>query len=174
MGFNTKLFRAYIYLFLVVVFTYVATYWVGYSRGYEKAKNIIHPEPIQMVTGDVQTRTITKFIYAPKTETAPADINANIGKTEISLRVNGETTTFNKSVDEKSLFDKNQVSLEQTSKVSFAVSVTPIDLTKHYGFGLGFDKDGVNAQISFPALGALDATVQASTTRLGAGFLIRF
>ena len=160
------------YLVVLVLFTYTATYFVGYSQGYEKGKRA--PAPVQMVTGDIKAETKTVIRYVYKTPENANDMVANVHKPEFTVQVNGKTTTFNKTQDEAYLFEKNQLVLDQTSKVNFAVSVTPVDLTKRYGFGLGFDRDGVNAQVSFPALGAIDATVQASTTRLGAGFLIRF
>lgn len=129
---------------------------IGYGMGMYTAKQeIVTVEKETPVYVKGETVTETKIAYVPKEtvieryidssgneatrETVEAtDLDANIGKSEFHVRVNGKEQTFVKEDDERYIFDKNKLTLDQTSKISFDVNVPPVDKTKRWAVGIGY------------------------------------
>lgn len=116
-----------------------------------------HPNTI---SGVVESKTKTEIAYVPKTvvkgKKEKTDLQADIGKTEFVVRVNGEEQTFTKADDERFVFDKNKLTLDQTSKVTLDVAVPTVDKTKRWAVGVGYGDDGMAYTVDFP-IGKSDA-----------------
>ena len=71
------------------------------------------------------------------------DLDAAIGKTEFNVRLNGRETAFTKANNEQFLFDKNKLTLNQTSTITIDAKVEPtiIDKTKYWSIGYGITSD---------------------------------
>ena len=73
----------------------------------------------------------TEIAYVPKETTTTkqenTDLDVNIGKQELNVKLNGKDFKINKSTDEDYLFDKNKVTLNQTSQAApFLLAPIPI------------------------------------------------
>ena len=122
------------------------------------------------IEGKATTETKTQIAYVPKetiieryidAETGKevtkeslekTDLNANVGKTEFNVNLNGKDVRFTKTDDEKYVFDKNKVALNQTNTIIFDATVTPqvVDNTKRWGVGIGYGKNGIAYKLDFP------------------------
>lgn len=141
------------------------------SQFAEKEKAIETIEKHIVVKGDAETVTKTQIAYVPKEtvireyidsttgktikeETVEdTDLDATIGKTEFDVKLNGKDITFKKDDNERFVFDKNKVLLEQTSTVTFNATVSPyvIDKTKRWSIGIGkSEHSGTAYMIDFP------------------------
>ena len=169
-----KAFTQYFYVLFISILVVLALYGFGYYRGYKTGVQIRLLKPDVAVSANQTVQTITTIKYVYKTASSNTDLVASVSKPDFSIQVNGKTTTFNRLDNESTMFEKGQIRMEQRSKIGLAITVSPIDLTKRLGLGIGYDKDGFNIQGSFSAVGAFDATVQANPSRLGVGFLLRF
>ena len=123
-----------------------------------------------IIQSEVRTVTDTQIAYVPKEivvtkyidkmtgkevakeEVEKNDIQADIGKQEIYVKLNGKEVLFQKKEDEKFVLEKNKISLQQTSKVEFNAKIIPpaVDYTKRWGIGIGYSKDGVAGKLDFP------------------------
>lgn len=141
---------------------------IGYGVGmYTAKKEIVTVEKEMPVYVKRETVTETKIAYVPKEmvieryidssgqevirQTMEAtDLDANIGKSEFHVKVNGKEQTFVKEDDERYIFDK-KITLDQTSKISFDVNVPPIDKTKCWAVGVGYTNgDEIAYLVDFP------------------------
>lgn len=104
----------------------------------------------------VQGETVTKteIAYVPKKtvngKKEKTDLQADIGKADFVVRVNGKEQTFAKADDERFVFDKNKLTLDQTSKVTLDVNVPAWDKTKRWAVGVGYGNDGMAYTVDFP------------------------
>lgn len=106
------------------------------------------------VQGEVKTETKTEVVYVPKTVYIEkdgtkvqerTDIEANIGKTEIEVKVNGYSETIKKTDSEKYMFDENKLQLNQTSKATVDIKVPTVDKTRQWSAGIGQSSKGGTA-----------------------------
>lgn len=115
------------------------------------------------VETETKTETKTEIVYVPKEtiiyKTADGqtvekledtDVDVNIGKPELNVKVNGKPFTIQKADDEQYIFDKNKLQLNQTSTASLSIDVPTIDKTKRWEVGVGISKDGPVGMIGFP------------------------
>lgn len=122
------------------------------------------------IEGKSEAETKTQIAYVPKetiiekyinVETGKevtkeslekTDLDATIGKTEFNVKLNGKDVEFQKSDDEKYVFDKNKVALNQTNTIIFDATVTPqvVDNTKRWGVGVGYGTNSTAYMIDFP------------------------
>ena len=106
------------------------------------------------ISGVVESKTKTDIAYVPKTvvkgKKEKTDLQADIGKTDFVVRVNGEEQTFAKADDEQYVFDENKLTLEQTSKVTLDVAVPTVDKTKRWAVGVGYGDNGMAYTVDFP------------------------
>lgn len=110
----------------------------GFS-GYYVGRHQAPPAPAsgqgQPVGVGITHQATTTVTYAPKPAPAAPDIQANLGKAAIRVSVNGQEQVFNKSDQEAYALDKNAIKIDQVSKVDFAITVPPVDNTRHYSLG---------------------------------------
>ena len=97
----------------------------------------------------------TEVVYVPKYiyvdgSTEKTDVDVQIGKQELNVKVNGKEFEIKKTDDEKYIFDKNKLQLTQTSFAELNIKVPTIDKTKRWEIGIGRSKDGVAGLIGFP------------------------
>lgn len=97
-----------------------------------------------------ETVTKTEIVYVPKESGERADMTADIGKTDFTIQVNGQEQTFTKTDDEKYVFDKNKLSLTQTSRIAVDVAVPTVDKTKRWAVGVGYGENGMAYTVDFP------------------------
>ena len=106
------------------------------------------------ISSVVESKTKTEIAYVRKEtkngKQEKSDIIADIGKKDFTIRVNGKEQTFTKSEDEQYVFDKNKLTLDQTSKVTLDVTVPTVDKTKRWAVGVGYGDDGMAYTVDFP------------------------
>jgi len=157
---------------LLVLFVILFIFGAGYIFGYSKGKKHVNNNVVS-VSGSAQNTTTTTIAYVQKKPDSIHDMSLNIKKTDFSININGHNTTFNKTEDESYMFEKNKIQLDQSSKVMFEVQVKPIDLTKHFGIGLGYS-DGLELMFTGPVMNMFDTYLHISEKSLGAGVILRF
>ena len=116
--------------------------------------NDVEKPQLNTISGVVESKTKTEIAYVPKTvvngKKEKTDLQADIGKTDFTVKVNGEEQTFTKEDDERFIFDKNKLTLDQTSKVTLDVTVPTVDKTKRWAVGVGYGDDGMAYTVDFP------------------------
>lgn len=151
-------------IFFLGAFVGVKYFAPALTQHHYTEKTIIEKPTI--VKGEVTTITDTKIAYVPKEVTKYidpktgkeitgqelTDIDANIGKQQIFVSLNGKPLMIQKSEDEKFIFDKNKIALNQTSTITFNATVTPtvIDKTNRWALGVGIGNHGIGGKIDFP------------------------
>ncbi len=168
---NNKIRTAVVHFCILCIGVFLGFY-VGtqyYPRIDTKTVTVEKEKPIY-IEGKATTDTKTQIAYVPKetiieryidAETGKevtkeslekTDLNANVGKTEFNVNLNGKDVRFTKTDDEKYVFDKNKVVLNQTSTITFDATVTPqvTDNTKRWGIGVGYGTNGTAYTVDFP------------------------
>ena len=96
--------------------------------------------PPERVTETVEVQGETKLVYVPKekivyrdkatgkvvTGTEKTDLDIKVAKPEFTIRVNGKEQAFTKADDEKYLFEKNKIQMNQNTKVVADVNMSGI------------------------------------------------
>ena len=131
---------------------------LGFSLGNVYATqdvvNYVEKPQSNTISSVVESKTKTEIAYVRKEtkngKPEEADIIADIGKQDIVIKVNGEEQTFAKADDERFVFDKNKLTLDQTSKVTLDVTVPTVDETKRWAVGVGYGDDGIAYTVDFP------------------------
>lgn len=122
-----------------------------------------------IVHGTVKTITDTQIAYVPKetvvtkyidangkevtsTSLEKTDLDATIGKPTFNVQLNGKELVFNKADNERYVLEKNKVSLDQSTVVTFDATVSPtvIDDTKRWSVGIGCGTNGISGKVDFP------------------------
>lgn len=142
------------------VVTFVLGVWIGHTF-WPVTKTVTMHDTLNQATEssipisgstETKTNTIIKYVEKPHKAdgavdyTAP-DIDMKFGKPDLKVMVNGTEVNVQKASDEKHVFDKGQMKVEQESTATFKVSVDPIDNTKDYGLGMGVNKEGQPAAV---------------------------
>lgn len=111
-------------------------------------------EKPQVSTISSVAETKTEIAYVPKKivngKKEKTDLQADIGKTDFTIKVNGKEQTFEKSDEEKYVFDNNKLTLDQTSRVTLDVNVPTRDNTKRWAVGVGYGDNGMAYTVDFP------------------------
>ena len=141
------------YKILSLVF-YAAAFAFGWHmHGWMHTCPVADPEIKTEVKYKTDTKTeivyVPKYIY-PDGSTEKTDVDVNIGKQELAVKVNGKDFAIQKVDDEKFIFDKNKLQLTQTSRVDLNITVPVIDKTKRWEIGIGASKDGGVGMVGFP------------------------
>lgn len=148
--------------------------WAGFYIGTQyypriETETVTVDKPI-VVQGEAQTVTKTEIAYVPKEtvvvkyidsttgqevtsiQQEKADLDAQIGKTDFNVRLNGKDVQFTKTDDERFIFDKNKLALNQSNTVTFDAKVEPhiIDKTKHWEIGIGYGSNKWAGKVDFP------------------------
>lgn len=170
-------FLSLIYLYrkyIVAAFAILIAFGFGFYRGRGTApEKIIEKEvPVEHIV--TQTKTVTDIQYVPKPTPAAADIAVTIPKQELTVSVNGKEHTIQKSDNEKYVFDKNQLHLEQTSKASLDIKIPTIDKTRRWSIGIGAGKDGAAYMIRGPLKKHVGAWVAGNKKAIMGGISFDF
>jgi len=137
----------------------------------------------QPASANVVTKIVTQIKYVERSITANAgllpgaikeDMVANVGKQDFTVKVNGEDYQFTKADNEKFMFEKGQLELDQQSNVGVDIQIKPIDLTKRWGIGVGFGLRGPAAVVTGPIIGPLDWWGEGDVTNISGGVIVRF
>ena len=171
-----------IIIIVITIIIMVATYFFGYNNGYNKGKSeslVLHETKEVKIPAEVKTETQTVIKQIEKeTDSAgikeKTDVEANIGKPEINVKVNGKTQTIKKEENEKYVFDKNKLTLDQTSKASLDIKVPVIDNTRKWSAGIGYGNHGLAGKIDFPLKKPVGGWVYADKKTIAGGIQINF
>ena len=156
--------REYIPAICICLLCFMGGYLTGAHYASKETITVTEEKPVY-VQGE--TVTETKIAYVPKEtiiekyidaggnevkrETVEkTDLSADIGKTDFTIKVNGQEQTFTKTDDERFMFDKNKLALSQTSRIAIDVNVPPIDKTKRWAVGVGASDSGAAYTLDFP------------------------
>lgn len=160
--------KAYLPHILAALIGAWAGFYVG-SQYYSTTVTKTVEKPV-IVQGETKTQTKTEIAYVPKetvivkyidvqtgqeaTATAKenTDLEAQIGKTDFNVKLNGQEIQFKKADDERFIFDKNKIALNQSNVITFDAKISPqvIDKTKRWGIGIGYGGNGAAYKIDFP------------------------
>ena len=125
------------------------------------------------ITENVKTETKTEVVYIPKVN-EKTDIEANIGKQELYVKVNGKEQVIQKADDENYVFDKNKVQLNQTSKTELDIHIPTVDKTRSYGIGVGFGNNGIAYNVKFPIKRNMGGWAFHDNDTTASGIMIEF
>ena len=132
---------------IVYVLAALALFMGGYNtHGY------IHtcPEAKPVILTEYKDRVQTEIKYAEKEADEKADIDIAVGKPALNVKVNDKEFIIRKADDEQYIFDKNKLSLTQTSSTDLNITIPTVDKTKRYEIGVGVSKDGAVGLVGFP------------------------
>lgn len=153
---------------------------IGFLSGFSwRAMNHKCPVPKPAHTQDVateskvETKTIVRYIE--KESPTDADVDISVPKTELTVKVNGQTQKFKKTDNEQYVLDKNKIALEQQSKATVDIKVPVIDDTRKWELGVGVDKHGQPAgMVGFPLKGHVGGWVAGSKGTIMGGIKVHF
>lgn len=109
-----------------------------------------------------------------KSELEKTDVDVKVNKPALNVKVNGKDFAVTKADDEQYLFDKNKLTMTQTSSANLNIRVPPVDETRRWGVGVGASKDGAVAALSFPLIGKLDGWAAGRRGDVMGGVMFRF
>lgn len=163
---------------IITVVLCVAAFFLGWyaPRAWLHICPVAEPEIQTEVK--YKTDTKTEIVYVPKYiyqdgSTEKTDIDINVGKQELAVKVNGKDFGIKKADDEKYVFDKYKLQLNQTSRSDLNITVPVIDKTKHWEIGIGTSKDGVVGMVGFPVKGNLGGWIAGRQGNVMAGITVK-
>lgn len=109
-----------------------------------------------------------------KSELEKTDVDVKINKPVLNVKVNDKEFAVSKADDEQFLFDKNKLTMTQTSNANLNIRVPTVDETKHWGVGVGASKDGAVGAITFPIGGRIDGWAAGKHGNVMGGVMLRF
>jgi hypothetical protein len=143
------------------------------------------PAPEVVTKIEYRDRVQTEIAYVPKEtviykdasgqaveQAEKTDVDIKINKPELLVKVNGKEMAIEKAEDEKFLFEKNKLKLEQTS--SAALNITLPDNTRRWEIGAGYSKDGLVGQIGFPIAGNVGGWAAGRPGNIMMGVNVKF
>ncbi len=154
------------------LFIVLASFALGFYRGRVTAPVKVVEKPAEHVV--TETVTKTDIQYVPKPKPAAADIDVTIPKQELKVSVNGKEHAIQKSDNEKYVFDKNQLHLEQYSKSSVDIKVPVVDKTRHWSIGIGASRNGTAGMLRFPISGHVGGWVYGDKRTVAGGVSMNF
>lgn len=134
---------------------YIAAFIAGFLVCYVAFPRTVAVTEYKTVKGDAKTVTNTEIVYVPKQidstgQLEKTDLQVDIAKTDITVKVNGKDAVISKTDDEQYLFEKNKISLQQTSKADINIAIPVMDKTRYWSVGLGYGSNGVAGVVGFP------------------------
>lgn len=170
-----KIFLACVLCFLCGFFTRVFTHKCPVPEATVETK-IQYKDKVKTEIAYVPKETII-YKNADGTTTTKqenTDLDVNIGKQELNVKLNGKDFKINKSTDEDYLFDKNKVTLNQTSQADLNIKVPVVDNTRKWEIGIGASKNGAAGMIGFPVRSNVGGWVAADKETVMGGVTIKF
>ena len=171
---------------VAIVIALISTYLYGYRSGYQSGYNIGRVKTKAntgdkniVLPGDVKTETQTVVKYVPKTsmpggQTEKTDVEANLGKQQITVKVNGHEQVIQKADSEKYAFEKNKLQLDQTSKATVEIKVPVVDKTRRWSVGIGYGRNGIAGKVDYPIGHVVGGWVAGDKKTVIAGVSINF
>lgn len=109
-----------------------------------------------------------------KSKLENTDVDVKINKPVLNVKVNDKAFAVTKADDEQYIFDKNKLTMTQTSRADLNIRVPAVDETKHWGIGVGASKDGAVGAITFPIGGRIDGWAASKHGNVMGGVMLRF
>ncbi|MBQ3113710.1 MAG: hypothetical protein IJC05_05030 [Phascolarctobacterium sp.] len=130
---------------------YILAAIVLFMGGYN-AHDYLHtcPEAKPVILTEYKDRVQTELKYAEKEADEKADIDIAVGKPVLNVKVNDKEFIVRKADDEQYVFEKNKLSLTQTSSTDLNITIPTVDKTRRYEIGIGVSKDGAVGLVGFP------------------------
>lgn len=177
--------RKYIFYVLVAMTFFVAGFSLRGLLHNCPTSTIPEPKTKTITKIEYQDRVHTEIAYVPKETIVYKDTNGNtieklektdvdvkIDKPQLAVKVNGKEFTIDKTDDEKFLFEKNKLQMQQTSKATLDIQVP--DSTRHWEIGTGYSKEGLVGQIGFPVAGNVGGWIAGKPGNVMAGINVKF
>lgn len=154
-------------------------------------RGVLHTCPVaetKVVTQvEYRDKVKTEIAYVPKetviytaadgstkSEPEKTDIDVKLNKPVLNVKVNDKAFTVAKAENEQYLFDKNKLTLTQTSSTDLNIKIPVVDKTRRWGIGAGVSKDGAVGIISFPLKGNAGGWVAGRADNVMGGVMVRF
>lgn len=164
---------------IIYILLSVALFFGGYwLRGY------LHTCPAKVVTKvEYVDRVQTEIAYVPKetiiykdgsSGVEETDIDMQLGKPDLNVKVNGKDFVISKQEDEKYIFDKNKLTLTQNSSAELHISVPVVDKAKRWGIGAGVSKEGAVGFLRFPVRDNVGGWIAGNEKTAMGGVEVRF
>ena len=157
---------------------YIVAFILGFVAGYffcQKTAPVTIDKP-PIIKTEYKTQTKTEVVYVPKAEGEKTDVEVNVPKQDLNIKVNGKDAVFSRADNENYLFQRNKLVLDQQSKASINIEVPTIDKTKHYGAGPGLSNHGLAGMVTYPVIkkANLDGWVYGDRETAATGIILRF
>lgn len=132
---------------------------LGLVVGYKLLPPKVLEKQENLIPNTVKSKQKTEISYIEKNigtdeyrepKVEKTDIEMELGKQELSLKINGQESVLKKDQNEKFVFDKNKLVLTQNSNADINISVPTIDKTKYWSVGIGSSGKGVSYVMDFP------------------------
>ena len=132
---------------IIYILAAIALFMGGYN-----AHDYLHtcPESKPVILTEYKDRIQTELKYAEKEADEKADIDIAVGKPVLNVKVNDKEFIVRKADDEQYVFEKNKLSLTQTSSTDLNITIPTVDKTRRYEIGIGVSKDGAVGLVGFP------------------------
>ena len=132
---------------IIYILAAIALFMGGYN-----AHGYLHtcPEVKPVILTEYKDRVQTELKYAEKEADEKADIDIAVGKPVLNVKVNDKEFLVRKADDEQYVFEKNKLSLTQTSSTDLNITIPTVDKTRRYEIGIGVSKDGAVGLVGFP------------------------
>ena len=165
--YNTKVTRKAVLVFSVL--SIIAGLAIGYYVFHKNTEIMNKP-----ITETVKTETKTEVVYTPKVANEKTDVEANIGKQQLYVKVNGQEQVIQKKDDEQYVLDKNKIQLNQTSQTTLDINVPTVDKTRRWGVGVGLSDNGIAYNVKFPIKRNMGGWAFHDNDTTAAGIMIEF
>lgn len=154
-------------------------------------RGVLHTCPVadtKVVTQvEYRDKVKTEIAYVPKetviytaadgstkSEPEKTDIDVKLNKPVLNVKVNDKAFVVAKAENEQYLFDKNKLTLTQTSSTDLNIKIPVVDKTRRWGIGAGISKDGAVGIISFPLKGNAGGWVAGRADNVMGGVMVSF
>lgn len=154
-------------------------------------RGVLHTCPVadtKVVTQvEYRDKVKTEIAYVPKetviyksadgstkSEPEKTDVEVKINKPVLNVKVNDKAFVVAKAENEQYLFDKNKLTLTQTSSTDLNIKIPVVDKTRRWGIGAGISKDGAVGVINFPLKGNAGGWVAGRADNVMGGVMVRF
>lgn len=168
---------------IVLIIALAAAYTIGYRHGYSQGKSealVLHEVKEVKLPAEIKTETVTEVKYVEKatdSETGlpeKTDLEANVGKQELTVKVNGREQVIHKANTEKYVLDKSKIILDQQSKASLEIKVPVVDNTRKWSAGIGYGNHGLAGKVDFPIKRPVGGWVYGDKSTVAAGIQVNF
>lgn len=145
---------------------YLLAFLLGFIAGHFFCQKTTEPEKIDappIVKTEYKTQTKTEVVYVPKDNGEKTDVEVNVPKQDLNIKVNGKDAVFSRSDNEDYIFERNKLVFDQKSSASINIKVPTIDKTKRNAVGLGLEshKNDFYSTISYQRVYKVNKAVEA-------------